>query len=80
MKIFEILESIDLDEAKIPTSKELKKALLKKGYTPTEGGEHTKFHAPDRSHHISMPRGPKPLSIGLAKSVMKTAGLTDADW
>lgn len=79
MKIREILENINLDEAKIPTSKELKKALLKKGYTPTEGGEHTKFHAPDKSHHISMPRGPKPLSIGLARSVMKLAGLTDND-
>jgi hypothetical protein len=52
---------------------------MKKGYTPSEGGEHMKFHAPDKSHHISMPRGPKPLSVGLARSVMKKAGITDAD-
>lgn len=80
MKIREILESIELDEAKIPTSKELKRALLKKGYTSTEGGDHTKFHAPDKSHHIAMPRGSKPLSTGLAKSVMKIAGITDSDF
>lgn len=80
MRVSEILESIELDEARIPTSKELKSALMKKGYTPSEGGEHMKFHAPDKSHHISMPRGPKPLSIGLARSVMKKAGITDADF
>lgn len=79
MRISELLESIELDESKIPTSKELKKALLKKGYTAQEGGEHVKFYAPDNSHHIAMPRGPKPLGIGLARSVMKKAGITNFD-
>lgn len=75
MKIYEIIE-----ETKIPTSKELKSLLKKKGYTFSQGGDHERYHAPDGSHHISMPRGPKPLSIGLAKSVMKQAGITDRDF
>ena len=79
MRIRELLESIELDETKIPTSKELRKALLKKGYTSHEGSEHEKFYAPDNSHHIAIPRGSKALSTGLARSAMKKAGITDAD-
>jgi len=80
MKISELLEGIELDETWIPSNKELRRVLLKKGYRAHEGGEHTKFHAPDKSHHIAVPRGSKALTIGLAKAAMKAAGLTDADF
>ena len=80
MRIRELLESIELDEGRIPTNKELRRALLRKGYTAQEGGDHTKFYAPDHSHHIAVPRHKGDLSIGVARTAMKTAGLTDKDF
>ena len=75
MRIHEII-----DEGKAPNNKELRRALLRKGYTSQEGGDHTKFYAPDRSHHIAIPRHQGDLSTGVAKKAMKLAGLTDADF
>lgn len=80
MRIIELLESIELDEGRIPTNTELRRALLRKGYTAHEGGDHTKFYAPDHSHHIAVPRHKGKLSIGVARTAMKTAGLTDNDF
>lgn len=81
MRIYELFENYDeLEETFIPSNKKVRRTLLKKGYTQHEGGEHTKFYAPDKSHHIAIPRHQGDLSLGVYKSLKKITGLTDADF
>jgi hypothetical protein len=48
MRICEVINSYEeLDESNIPSNFEVRRALLKKGYVQREGGNHTKFFAPD---------------------------------
>jgi len=80
MRIIELFENYEeLDEATV-SNKKVRRALLKKGYIQHEGGDHTKFYAPDRSHHVAVPRHQGDISLGVYRSIKKTTGLTDSDF
>lgn len=80
MRIDEVINRYEeLDEANIPSNLEIRRALLKKGYVPQEGGRHTKFYAPDGSH-ISIARHQKQIAIGTLRDIMKRSGLKDSDF
>lgn len=80
MRIDEVIKRYEeLDESNIPSNFEVRRALLKKGYVQREGGNHTKFFAPDGSH-IPVPRHGKQIAIGTLRNIMKQAGLKDSDF
>lgn len=79
MRIREITESIQIDESFYPNKKQLVKALLRKGFVPKQGGNHTKYVSLDGQLSIPVSHGPI-ISYPVTKAIMKQAGLSPADF